>query len=522
VIKHLACTPAPSLQPYTDASIASRFQTQITQHNMPSALSSWTACLCCFPRRKRAQRLNGVSPWIATDPDAKAPHTSSQSVDSSQTLSATPSLSPVEEKVLESKGQVIAQTTALSSPTDQSIFALQQPTAETPTNSALLVTAKGEYTLSDSFDYPSIQSPNEVVIRSHAVGLNPIDWKSVDYGFCLPSFPWITGREMAGVVHEVGSEVTGLNVGDLVWTSELSSTATPYTSDRHDNTKADMKSFLPGTYYRDRRAGCFQNYVTVPSHTVLPLPPNLSLEQAATLGVAGLTAAMTLWHWLDVPMPSTTAPTPTTATQPPTQQNPYLLLWGGATTTGQYLIQLCALAGIPTIVIASTRTQAQCLALGATHVIARDGKSPANLLAAIASARGSGRKITRVVDLVGPKTAELCLQAVRDASVDSEKEKEEGKREEKERIRFAPLAMIDAAVAAGAESHVEILTVEMKRFVLDPSCAVYARVLNALVASEQVKVPAVEVLEGGLAAVQSGLERVKKGDTGGRKLVVRF
>jgi NADPH:quinone reductase-like Zn-dependent oxidoreductase len=57
------------------------------------------------------------------------------------------------------------------------------------------------------------------VISNHATGLNPIDYKSVDYNFCLPEFPWVTGREMAGVVEAVGSAVTDVKVGDHVWTS---------------------------------------------------------------------------------------------------------------------------------------------------------------------------------------------------------------------------------------------------------------------------------------------------------------
>lgn len=74
----------------------------------------------------------------------------------------------------------------------------------------------------DDHPVPELVHEKEVVIRNYAVGLNPIDWKSVDYNFCLPAFPWVTGREMAGIVEEVGSEVTSCKVGDRVWTSELS------------------------------------------------------------------------------------------------------------------------------------------------------------------------------------------------------------------------------------------------------------------------------------------------------------
>jgi NADPH:quinone reductase-like Zn-dependent oxidoreductase len=91
-----------------------------------------------------------------------------------------------------------------------------------------VVTSKGVYTLTEDFPYPSFAHENEVIIRSRAVGLNPIDWQSVEYQFCVPEYPWITGREMAGVVEAVGSEVEGLKIGDRVWTSEFLLDVVPF------------------------------------------------------------------------------------------------------------------------------------------------------------------------------------------------------------------------------------------------------------------------------------------------------
>lgn len=59
------------------------------------------------------------------------------------------------------------------------------------TQQALTVARKGEYELRDDHPLPEIQTDNEVLIKNYAVGLNPIDWKSVEYNFCLPSFPWV-------------------------------------------------------------------------------------------------------------------------------------------------------------------------------------------------------------------------------------------------------------------------------------------------------------------------------------------
>jgi hypothetical protein len=100
---------------------------------------------------------------------------------------------------------------------------IQKPcTAQPRTQNALLVAQDRKYLLIPQFPVPSELGPEEVMIRNYATGLNHIDWKSVNYNFCLPELPWITGREMAGVIDQVGSNVTSLKPGDQVWTSEFS------------------------------------------------------------------------------------------------------------------------------------------------------------------------------------------------------------------------------------------------------------------------------------------------------------
>jgi hypothetical protein len=56
---------------------------------------------------------------------------------------------------------------------------------------ALVVARKGEYEIRDDYPVPEFENEDEVMVRSCAVGLNPIDWKSVAYNFCLPQFPWV-------------------------------------------------------------------------------------------------------------------------------------------------------------------------------------------------------------------------------------------------------------------------------------------------------------------------------------------
>jgi NADPH:quinone reductase-like Zn-dependent oxidoreductase len=58
--------------------------------------------------------------------------------------------------------------------------------------------------------------PGEVRVRVRATGVNPIDWK-VRQGMMGGELPQMTGREVAGVVDELGDGVGGVGVGDAVF-----------------------------------------------------------------------------------------------------------------------------------------------------------------------------------------------------------------------------------------------------------------------------------------------------------------
>ena len=165
---------------------------------------------------------------------------------------------------------------------------------------ALVIESKHTFKLTHEWREPSIKASNDVKIRIVAAGLNAIDYKSVDYNFNLPEFPWTLGREASGVVVELGENASQkFKVGDKVWTS---------------------------TYYRYIDGGVFQDYVVVPSHTVINIPSHLTFDKAASLGVTALTSSMTLHYWLGIPINNS-------------NRNPEsLLVWGASTVTGQVCI----------------------------------------------------------------------------------------------------------------------------------------------------------------------------------------
>jgi NADPH:quinone reductase-like Zn-dependent oxidoreductase len=59
--------------------------------------------------------------------------------------------------------------------------------------------------------------PNELVIANAAIAINPLDCHMQSSGVFVQHWPAVFGCDVAGTVHEVGSEVHGrFRVGDRV------------------------------------------------------------------------------------------------------------------------------------------------------------------------------------------------------------------------------------------------------------------------------------------------------------------
>ena len=157
-------------------------------------------------------------------------------------------------------------TTEISTPATQVALLLHAP--------------RTRYELTDAHPLPAILHPNEVLIRVTHVGLNPIDWKSADYGFGLPSLPAVNGRDLAGVVVGIHPDAhpgtQKFKVGDAV--------------------------FGPSTQYRDPRTSAFQSYAVTQSHCLARIPANISPADACAIGVGAVTAMLALGSSLNVPL----------------------------------------------------------------------------------------------------------------------------------------------------------------------------------------------------------------------------
>ena len=75
---------------------------------------------------------------------------------------------------------------------------------------------KGGPTEIASAPRPSIASDEEIQIQIRAVGLQPLDYKMIDFGLRVEKWPCVPGMNGAGVVTEIGKQVTRFKVGDEV------------------------------------------------------------------------------------------------------------------------------------------------------------------------------------------------------------------------------------------------------------------------------------------------------------------
>lgn len=101
----------------------------------------------------------------------------------------------------------------------------------------------------------------EALVRNHAIGLNPVDWKFIEWGHPAWEWPHIPGVDGAGEVEELGEGVQHIASGARV------------------------------AYHSDLvRPGSFAEYTVVPARALIPLPAALPFVAAATIPCPALTA----------------------------------------------------------------------------------------------------------------------------------------------------------------------------------------------------------------------------------------
>ncbi len=170
-------------------------------------------------------------------------------------------------------------------------------------------------------DHPKpTPGPGEVLVRNHAIGLNPVDWKFILWGHPAWDWPHIPGVDGAGVIEATGPGVTHLTAGARV------------------------------AYHGDLlRAGSFAEYTVIPARAAIPIPDALPFAAAAAIPCPGLTA----WQAIQ---------------KLPLGAGAQVLVTGASGAVGGALLQLARGRGWVIHAVASAAQAGRVLRLGAATV----------------------------------------------------------------------------------------------------------------------------------------------------------
>jgi NAD+-dependent secondary alcohol dehydrogenase Adh1 len=235
----------------------------------------------------------------------------------------------------------------------------------------------------DEVDEPKVTGPLDVVVRIGAAGLCRTDLHIQEGQWAEKSevkLPYTPGHENAGWIHEVGSAVTNVEVGDTVIVHPFITCGLCRACRAGDDMHCANGSF-PGI----NRDGGFADFLLTSARSVVKLDPSLHPADIAALADAGLTAI----HAVKKAIPVLGAGTKVVVI--------------GAGGLGHIGIQ-CLKAYTPTeIIVVDPSPPALELAreLGADHTVKVDGKSHIETVKELTDGAGA----QAIIDFVGEKGA---------------------------------------------------------------------------------------------------------------------
>ncbi|PPJ49857.1 hypothetical protein CBER1_05003 [Cercospora berteroae] len=201
-------------------------------------------------------------------------------------------------------------------------------------------------------DIPTLK-PGEVLIKVHAVAINPADAGIQNLGLLWEKYPVIIGCDLAGEVVDVGDEVDSsrnIRKGDRVLACV--------------------------------EKGAFQQYCAAAVELVAKIPEHVSYTQASVLPAGLSTAVVSLFHeeGMRLELPSLE----------PKSNGQVIVVWGGSSSVGSCGIQLLVAAGYGVFATAGARNATYCEELGATRVFdyTKDGIEEE----IVEAVQGSGKK----------------------------------------------------------------------------------------------------------------------------------
>ncbi|THV71838.1 GroES-like protein [Aureobasidium pullulans] len=385
-------------------------------------------------------------------------------------------------------------------------------------NIALLHAARERLVYTQNYPVPLPRTDDELVVEIRAIGLNPVDWKSMyacllaqlpdaadekysDYNFAIPQLPYIAGRDFAGVVVRAPAASSRLRIGDLV--------------------------LSPSTDYRDIRKSAFQEYAISTQHNVAKLPQNVPTTHGASIGVAYVAAALALGVSLGLNLPKVSGqdqadlweavrrlpqdaiPIDVAAeclssienSERP-QQGDWIAIYGGSSTSALFISEIARLAGLKVILLADSAKHGERLGEreGSILVDSHDPIRAINVVRAITKG-----KLRFAVDTVGKETAGHLVQML-------QADAQEGRRAHLVGLTGVPKGKVDGIV---------FHSVPIKLFHEVPSIGLtLMNWLEKALETEAIALPEVEHAGGGLEGINAALDRMRNGEISGRRLII--
>lgn len=211
-----------------------------------------------------------------------------------------------------------------------------------------------------------VPAEGQILIKNHAVAINPIDGKMQSRAIYKLDYPTVLGGDVAGEVVSVGPGVTQYEPGDRV---------------------IGVAAVFE---VKDTAAAGFQAYTVLDIHLTSKIGNDISYERAVVLPLGFSTASAGLFNkdFLNLRLPTQPAQDPT---------GEALLVWGGASSVGCNAIQLAVASGYQVITTASPGNFSLVERLGASQAF--DYNSP-TVVSELAEAF-RGKVMVGVYDAIG-------------------------------------------------------------------------------------------------------------------------
>jgi len=203
--------------------------------------------------------------------------------------------------------------------------------------------------------------PTEVLVRTAAAGINPVDWKTRARGGFIGDPPFTVGWDVAGIVETAGRGVTRFQPGDRVF---------------------GMPRF-------PHQAAAYAEYVTSPSRQLARIPDGLGDVEAGALPLAGLTAWQALVETAGV------------------KAGDRVLILAAAGGVGHLAVQIAKARGAHVIGTARRAKHAFLAELGADEAVDYTSEAVEERV----------RDADVVLDLVGGEAGEPALATLRDGGL---------------------------------------------------------------------------------------------------------